>query len=206
MVVLIEHVLLFLKYWLENLVPRIPGNVVRALERDRFIEAKRRENHRKRLNLGCGSSPSSPIMREGKEMKKPTEQGVGGGKTIARNYQGCMSPSLVHNSGDQLPHLLLSSPLSSPATDTPLLSPSNTLESPRFLSPSRLEQVDGSEGTRRRHHWERPEMNYIGFNEHISAECNVLESETDTESSSGTSSSSSDSETDRPGSPGRYLN
>ncbi len=210
LVVLIEHVLLFLKYWLENLVPRIPGNVVRALKRDRFIETKRRENHRRRHNLGCTSSPNSPIMCEGKKTKKSTEQGVGGGETIARNYQGGMSPSLVHISGDQLAPLFLSSPLPSPATDTPLLSPPNMLESPRFLSPSRLMQVGGSEGIRRRHHWERPEMNDIGFNEQIeqmSAECNVLESETDSESSSSSSSNtSSDSETDRPRSPGRYLN
>ncbi len=217
LVVLIEHMLLFLKYWLENLVPRIPSKVIRAVERDRFVETKRRENHRRRNNFGSASSPNSPMMRDGKKVKKSTEQGVGGGKTIIHRHQrGGMSPSLAHLAGDQLP-LFLASPLSSPTTtDTPLLSSPPMLASPRFLSPSSsLMQLGGSEGIRRQHHWERPEMNDIGFKEQISAEYNVLESETDSESTNSSSSSSntyrscctsSNGGTDRPRSPDPELN
>ncbi len=211
LVVLIEHMLLFLKYWLENLVPRIPSKVIRAVERDQFVETKRRENHRRRNNIGSASSPNSPMMREGKKTKNSTEQGVGGEKTIIQRHQGGgVSPSLVHLAGNQLP-LFLASPLLSPTTDTPLLSPPPMLLSPRFLSPSNsLVQLGGSEAIRQRHHWERPEMNDIGFKEQISTEYNVLESETDSESTISSSSSnsymSSDGGTDVPRSPDHQLN
>ncbi len=192
--VFIEHVLLFLKYWLENLVPRIPSKVIRAMERDRFVEVKRRENHRRRHNLGSTSSPNSPMMRDrSKRTKKSTEQQeVMRKKMVTRNNQGGMSPSLAHLAVNEVP-LFLTSPLSSPTSDAPLISPPTMLESPRFLSPSNLMQLGGPEGTRRQRHWDRPEMNDIGFNDQISADYNVLESETDSESTSTSSNSRSDS-------------
>jgi hypothetical protein len=63
-IIAFEHLLLFVKYWVESTVPRTPEKVTRAMQRERIIVAKRRETkstgeHRPRGNTaraGVGGS------------------------------------------------------------------------------------------------------------------------------------------------------